>query len=338
MRKTIAIVGAGFSGTVLAANLLRLPAARATDILLIERGAVMGRGVAYAAHEFPYLLNVPAARLSADSRDPQQFLRFAKARLQNADGEDYLPRALYGDYLQDVLLEAERAAPAQVRLHRVFGEVTDIVRAQTGQPLAAQFKDRPPINADSVVLALGNPPPAPQPWAADVLEHGAFRQDPRDLPKTLTEKQSVLIVGNGLTMADVASVLGGDSNRGPMLQTISRRGLLPRPQSSFDAGAVRGGDAPLAGAQSLRQVPGLPGDGGQIEKWGRLARAIAHIRVAPVLWSSCRRANGGAVRHLQPIGHSPAAPPRWRASSIAPRPELSVARGAFSTLPPWNRG
>jgi uncharacterized NAD(P)/FAD-binding protein YdhS len=81
MRNTIAIVGAGFSGTVLAANLLRRPLSNATDVVLIERGPAMGRGVAYADREFPYLLNVPAARLSADSRDPLQFLRFAQRRL-----------------------------------------------------------------------------------------------------------------------------------------------------------------------------------------------------------------------------------------------------------------
>jgi uncharacterized NAD(P)/FAD-binding protein YdhS len=302
MRKTIAIVGAGFSGTVLAANLLRLPAARETDIVLIERGPVMGRGIAYAADEFPYLLNVPAARLSADSRDPQQFLRFANARLQSADGEDFLPRALYGDYLQNVLLEAERAAPPHIRLRRVFGEVTDILRTQSA-PLAAHFKDRPPIHADSVVLALGNPPPAPQPWAADVLEHDAFRQDPRDLPKNLSEKHSVLIVGNGLTMADVASVLGGDSSRGPMLQTISRRGLLPRPQGIFHTGAVMGGDALLACAQSLRQVlKACRAMVGEIEKLGGDWReAIGHIRsLAPVLWGKLPEIERRRfVRHVQ---------------------------------------
>ena len=141
----MAIVGAGFSGTVLAANLLRRPPATATDIVLVERGAAMGRGVAYASHEFPYLLNVPAARLSADSRDPLQFLRFAAAGCRTADGEDFLPRALYGDYLQDVLLQAERAAPAHVRIDRVFGEVTGIVQRDGAQPLAAQFANRPPI-------------------------------------------------------------------------------------------------------------------------------------------------------------------------------------------------
>ena len=83
----------------------------------------MGRGVAYADREFPYLLNVPAARLSADSRDPLQLLRFAQRHLPGVDGEDFLPRALYGDYLQDLLLQAERAAPESTRLLRVFGEV-----------------------------------------------------------------------------------------------------------------------------------------------------------------------------------------------------------------------
>src|SRR5258706_7870643 len=124
MRDTLIIVGAGFCGTVLAANLLRRPPAEPTDIVLIERGSTMGRGVAYADREFPYLLNVPAARLSADSRDPLQFLRFAQLRhAPDTDGEDFLPRTLYGDYLQDVLLQAERAAPAHTRLVCIFDEV-----------------------------------------------------------------------------------------------------------------------------------------------------------------------------------------------------------------------
>src|SRR5271170_2270280 len=115
MNNTIVIVGAGFSGTVLAANLLRRPPPEETDIVLIERGGAMGRGVAYAAREFPFLLNVPAARLSADSRDATQFLRFARGRLPEADGEDFLPRAMYGDYLQEVLRQAEQAAPGHAR-------------------------------------------------------------------------------------------------------------------------------------------------------------------------------------------------------------------------------
>src|SRR5579863_10264580 len=194
MRKTFVIVGAGFSGTVLAANLLRRPPAVGADIVLIERSSVMGRGAAYAAHDFPYLLNVPAARSSADSRDPLQFLRFAQARLPNVDGEDFLPRALYGDYLQDLLLRAEREAAPHVRLTRVIGEVTGLAYAGNGAALAAEFADRPPIRADAVILTLGSPSvPLPH-WAEKLNGHAAYRQDPRDLPETFGPEHSVLIV------------------------------------------------------------------------------------------------------------------------------------------------
>jgi uncharacterized NAD(P)/FAD-binding protein YdhS len=61
----------------------------------------------------------------------------SRARLAAADGEDFLPRALYGDYLQDLLLQAERAAPPHIRLVRLFGEVTNIKQCDGAKPLAA---------------------------------------------------------------------------------------------------------------------------------------------------------------------------------------------------------
>src|SRR5437667_256213 len=97
MRNVIVIVGAGFSGTVLAVKLLKQRYATATDVFLAERAADMGRGIAYAKSRFPFLLNVPAGRLSADGEDPLQFLRFAQAQLPGAGAEDFLPRSLYGD-------------------------------------------------------------------------------------------------------------------------------------------------------------------------------------------------------------------------------------------------
>jgi uncharacterized NAD(P)/FAD-binding protein YdhS len=304
MRKTLVIVGAGFSGVVAAANLLRHPPAAATDVVLIERGVSMGRGVAYADREYPYLLNVPAARLSADSRDPMQFLRFAQGRLPNVDGEDFLPRALYGDYLQDVLLKAERAAPHHMRLRRVFGEVTNVLNSRSGAPLAAQFADREPIAADTVILALGNPPAALPAWAAELRDHSAFRHDALDLPRTLTTAQSVLIVGNGLTMADAAAALSRDADRVPTLHTISRRGLIPMPQTMFHADAMRGsGEALLESATSLRGVlKASRALAYEVEKLGGDWReAVAFIRnLAPRLWLRLPEVERRRfVRHLQ---------------------------------------
>lgn len=304
MRKTFVIVGAGFSGTVLAANLLRSPPAAGADIVLIERGDAMGRGVAYAAHEFPYLLNVPAARSSADPRDPLQFLRFAQDRLPNARAEDYLPRALYGDYLQDLLLQAERGVRPDVHLQRVFGAVTAIQPARNGARLAAQFADREAIAGDAVILALGNPS-APLPsWAHELHGHEAYRQDPRDLPESLSAEHSVLIVGNGLTMADAASALSRHPDRVPTLHTISRRGLIPKPQADFHADAVRGsGEALLSQAHSLRQLLRACRDlARKVENLGGDWReVIAFVRnLAPTLWRRMPLAERHRfVRHLQ---------------------------------------
>jgi uncharacterized NAD(P)/FAD-binding protein YdhS len=253
MSQRIAIVGAGFCGTVMAANLLRRPPPGVGEIVLIERQASVGRGLAYAAHEFPYLLNVPAGRLSADSREPLQFLKFAQASMPEAGAEDFLPRRVYGDYLQDFLSRAERAA-AKVALTRISGEVTDVEAGEPDASVTLTLADGSTVQARQVILALGNPPPRPLPWAAAVRDHPAYRNNPWDLPAHLSSEHSVLIVGNGLTMVDVAFFLARDAVRTPRMVTVSRRGLVPLTQSAFHPAAMRGGDEFLQGVASIREV------------------------------------------------------------------------------------
>jgi uncharacterized NAD(P)/FAD-binding protein YdhS len=347
MRNTLAIVGGGFSGTVLAAKLLRRPPSDATDIVLIERGPSVGRGVAYAAREFPYLLNVPAARLSADSEDALQFLHFARRRMPEADGEDFLPRALYGDYLQDLLSRAERAAPAHVRLLRIAGEVRGVVPGDGGDcAFMAEFADRPPMAADRVILALGNPPPTLLPWAAAIRDHAAYRHDPWDLPKTLSAEHSVLIVGNGLTMADAASFLSQDPGRAPMLHTISRHGVVPLPQTEFRASAVRGdGEALLACADSLRKVLAMSRElAHEVEArggdWREVVTFIRHL--APALWRRLPDAEKRRfLRHLQVHwgSHRHRLPPQLaeRLASLRRSGRLRVNAGRIQAVNPAGR-
>jgi len=254
MGNRIAIVGAGFSGAVVAANLLRRPPADLSEVVLIERSADMCRGSAYAVHAFPYLLNVPAGRLSADSTQPLQFLDFARLTLPAATAEDFLPRRLYGDYLQNFLMEAQRAAPPGVRLTRVCGEVTTLSRAQHNEALVLGFEGRDPVVARRVILAPGNPLPGTLPWAEAIRQHPAYRHDPFDLPTDLTSESVVLVVGNGLTMVDVAYCLTRDGSRAPRLVTISRRGLIPLPQSEFHVGAVQGGGEFVEQARTVREL------------------------------------------------------------------------------------
>jgi uncharacterized NAD(P)/FAD-binding protein YdhS len=253
MVNRIAIIGAGFSGTVIAANLLRHPPRGVPEIVLIERGADVGRGAAYAVHDFPYLLNVPAGRLSADSSAPLQFLEFARRSVSAAGAEDFLPRQLYGDYLQDFLSRAEAAARG-IRLVRLRGDVTGLVDRPGNGAMVLEVAGREPLAAGRVILACGNPPPGTPPWAGHLRHHPAYRDDPFDLPAHLDPAQVVLVVGNGLTMVDVAYQLTHDGARAPRLVTISRRGLTPLPQSEFHVSAVQGGGEFLERARTVREL------------------------------------------------------------------------------------
>ena len=286
MHQTIVIVGAGFCGSVLATNLLRSPGRR--DIVLIERGTSIGRGVAYASHEVPYVLNVPAGRLSVQPGDPLHFLRYVRQSHPDADAEDFMPRSMYGSYLQEVLDEAERAAPAGVVLKRVFGEVTGIERAVGEKPLLVQVAGRAPVGADRVVLALGNPPSAVHPWARGLLYHPAYFHDPWTMPRSWRAQHSVLIVGSGLTMVDVALALSLEGGQMPLVRAISRHGLLPLGQTIFRPTAVQGdGEFLLSNAVSIRRVLAMSRAlSVRVEQmggdWREVVTFIRHL--APDLW------------------------------------------------------
>ena len=113
--RSIAIVGAGLSGTVMAINLLRLSGHEPLRVVLIDRERT-ARGTAFADRPYPYLLNVPAGRMSATSAEPLEFVMYARQRRPDVTTADFLPRSLYGEYLESTLLAAELASPvAQLR-------------------------------------------------------------------------------------------------------------------------------------------------------------------------------------------------------------------------------
>jgi uncharacterized NAD(P)/FAD-binding protein YdhS len=287
--RTIVIVGGGFCGTVLAANLLRRPPPGPTRLVLIERSGALGRGVAYADREFPYLLNVPASRMSANSAAPNEFLEFVQRRIPGAGGEDFLPRALYGEYLQEFLLAAQLSAPSNVRLDVLHGDVTNVRRLERHLPLQVELRDGRKLTADDVVLALGNPKPASLAIAASVVEHPAYVTDPWSSDLQFTRAHSVLLIGTGLTAADVINAASADPQRAPTLHALSRHGLVPPQQTAFRPDAFKGdGNAlVLAAATSLRgltkSVRLLAREAESIG--GDWREAITFVRnMAPTIW------------------------------------------------------
>lgn len=212
----VAIVGAGFSGTLLAINLLRFAGPRAT---LIDRAADrIGRGVAYSATGADQLLNVRAGGMSAFPDDPGHFARWAAAR-GAGDAQSFVPRATYGAYLAETLLQMRAAEPGRLTL--ATGDVSDVGDGVT-------IADRM-LAADSVVLATGNLPPHTPPGIDPArLPASAYVGDPwrGDIAEGLRPDDMVVLIGTGLTAIDVALKLEAAGFAGPVL-ALSRRGMRP---------------------------------------------------------------------------------------------------------------
>src|SRR5688500_4741713 len=102
---TIVIVGGGFSGTLTAVHLLRAAWPDEAHVVLVNRSGPLARGVAFGTRSATHVLNVPAARMSAFPDDEEHFLRFARGHDAAVGGGDFVPRSLYGDYLERVLEE-----------------------------------------------------------------------------------------------------------------------------------------------------------------------------------------------------------------------------------------
>ena len=106
----VAIVGAGFSGTLLAVNLLRMGA----RVVLIERdNAHLARGLAYGTRRPEHLLNVRASNMSAFPDDPGHFLRWM-GFASSAQHNRFVPRLAYGRYVRELLFAALAATPGRI--------------------------------------------------------------------------------------------------------------------------------------------------------------------------------------------------------------------------------
>jgi uncharacterized NAD(P)/FAD-binding protein YdhS len=309
-QRTIVIVGAGFSGTVVAANLLRSQHWATTRIVLIERSASVARGKAYADRDHPYLLNVPAGRMSADTNSPLDFLSFAQHRIPDATAEDFLPRALYGQYLEATLLDAEVSAPPHVQFERLRGNVCAVEKIGTGSAYRVQLSGTlgadsagRTLHADDVVLALGNPPPGPLPGPEELQQ---YVSDPWAQSLKFSPSETVLLIGSGLTMVDVATAAATSSNEQAVIHSISRHGLVPPSQTQFSHSACNGDSASMLRAASfsaltlLRSVRALAAE--TERRGGDWREAVTFIRnIAPALWQRLpAREKRRMLRHVRP--------------------------------------
>ncbi len=230
-RIDVVIVGGGAAGTFLALAL----AGRLGDrchITMFDRYGRFGRGVAYSATAPWHRVNVPATKMGGRSdEDTNGFIDWLDrgGHLRSHDHADaFVPRALFGEYLNDGLAEA--AAGGTVDLHP--RAVVAVEPHERGYRVKTETGED--IRADAVVFCLGNPPSAPiaaipasERYVADVWRPGVLAN--------IAAQDEVLLIGSGATAVDVVlDLVNREVCR--RIHMISRKGLLPRvdvPQMAY---------------------------------------------------------------------------------------------------------
>lgn len=311
----IVIIGGGFSGVAVAWQLLRrLPGTVSTaTIHLINKGP-LGRGLAYGTPSPHHLLNVPAGRMGISAEDEGGFVHYLRGLGLPFAGGDFVPRTLYGAYLEWCLGDARADAVARgVHLQVHDGVATQVEPIAPGngrhavhlEPSAGGTVE---LQADSVLLALGNFAPKPPTLQAECDWHQpGLHPSPWASPRLAPDdlQAPVLLLGNGLTAYDVLLQLRHEGHRGPVT-LLSRRGLRAQAHRPLETPAPQG-IVPanvLAGEPSIRQMLR------HVREAIRAARAQGHdwrdvmggLRAAtPRLWGQLPEAERRRfLRHLAP--------------------------------------
>lgn len=216
--RPVAIVGGGFSGTMVAAQLAR----KGIDCVLIDGSGRAGHGVAYSTREPAHVLNVRAEVMSAWADDLEHFVRVAEG--EGGNRRDFVQRQQFGRYLRAILNDAVDSGRVRLAEHQAIAAAQDedgwIVRLDNGEA----------FEASALVLALGNQPPEPLPFgrgSSRVINNPWGGEALAAVEDLAASHEDVLLVGTGLTMVDAVLSLDAAGHRGRIIG-LSRRGLIPR--------------------------------------------------------------------------------------------------------------
>ncbi|MGH1418389.1 MAG: FAD/NAD(P)-binding protein [Hyphomicrobiaceae bacterium] len=233
MRK-IVVVGGGFTGAATAIHLAR-QAEEPLHISVVEPKPDIGRGIAYATDDPDHRLNAPAAIHTLIPDDLMAFETWLQKtgrievdqEMVADDGSLFPRRSAFGAFVRE-----QFAAYAS---KNASGSILDHVPARaarlerTAKGLGVHIDGGRCLTADMVVMSTGIERPAiPGGVAREVAAHDGFIADPWKIEKInkLKSDARVLILGAGLTTADVATTLLRDKPQA-IITAISRSGLRP---------------------------------------------------------------------------------------------------------------
>ena len=320
---SLSIIGGGFSGTILTVHLLRLALTEAfaptLHVRLIEPNSKAGPGLAYGACEPWHLLNAPVNRMSAFPTEPLHFWQWlARTSTTTAVPEPtaFVPRQLYGQYLEEVLADTlnEISQSDRVQFERIESEVLAINPCTSGTGGFLELSDGQTLYTDQAVLALGGLEPQ-----NPALDEPSFYDSPyyvRSLWQAgaldnLPQQAEVLLIGSGLSAIDGILSLQAREHQGT-IHLISRRGLLPQVHEPALFAASTPPYTPFTQAykaliqsenlspSSIKQLYAIVKN--EMAAAGNWRRVVDHLRsMLPRLWGNLPTSERGRfLRHLRP--------------------------------------
>ncbi|WP_243042630.1 FAD/NAD(P)-binding protein [Dyella sedimenti] len=267
MYRRVAIIGGGAAAAALLSELLERQLPQPLHLDWYTGGGTPARGVAYGTCSDRHLLNVRAASMSMFAAKPHGFLDFAQRGDGSIAGTDFLPRRLYGDYLEAEVAHALQRARAAGHDVRVLPFAVDaMVPENTGVTVIHGEENS---RVDAAVLAVGSLPPQPLGGVSEAaLENGLYVTEPWGFlagVKPDAKPRKVVLIGLGLTAVDVLLELSAQWPNAEFT-ALSRHGLLPEPHlETASAPADDSGEL----VEAMREAP-------DIRTWMRLLReAIA---------------------------------------------------------------
>ncbi|QIE25645.1 FAD-NAD(P)-binding protein (plasmid) [Caballeronia sp. SBC1] len=305
----IVVIGGGFTGVAFVIHAIRAcPTGVDLDFTIVEPSAELGRGIAYGTSDPLHRINVPSDRMSLFAGDSTHATRWLQAHdaidsgSSDGQGSYYVSRARYGEYVAATLNSVVAEAASHVRVRHRRATATGVRKTDSGDSgYTVTLDDGSHLDAHRVALCFGHTPSQPpgvideqalhdprlitQPWASDAL-------------RAIQKDASVLLVGTGLTMADVAVTLIQRGHTGRIM-AISRRGLRAQPHGIFsDAADFLDNAAPPASARALvrKLRQRIARDGARIG-WQPAADALRFD--LPRIWNALPpREQGRVVKRL----------------------------------------
>ena len=319
----VVILGGGFSGAVVAHQLARR-APGELRVTVVEPRERLGAGLAYSTAEPAHRINVPSSRMTFVPSDPCHFDRWLRrdgvldedVAAELPDGRAFPARAVFGRYVAETL-EPYLLSGA---IEHVVARATGLTR--DGDRWRVALDDGGALTADAVVLATTHPRPDAPPALAPLVGDPRVIVDAQrgEALDAIDLDARVLIVGTGLTMADIVAALDRRRHRGPIV-AISRRGLLSRCHPHGPAGEFGAFAEPPERRVSMllrrirRTVEAAAAEG---RPWQHVLDAVRNQ--APAIWTNLplgeRRR---VVRRLRPFWDVH----RFR---VAPQVEAAIER------------